>query len=800
MRELGVDEKVNRGREVLATTLASGRTNVTTVFSNLSKNVEKFREQRRSQDVTPQPNPDVITSPTSEGSPATESVSALTAATTTTSTVTPATPVAETVTRAGTYFSSWAAWAGEKKKAFVKPAITSPPPEPATDANEKSLPPDPPKKSFEESIFDARARAAYGGSDSPVMSPQRNSGSGFPLGAAKNLDEEKSVGLGIANLEPKNSSVPTTERPLPPKLDKDEPALPALPVEKEEDEKDIPLLTQTKAVLPVDEEERRSMPPSTPAKQVLAEEERMKTDMPSVTPAKSALPVEEEGGERSIPSPTPAKAVEEEEQSMSPPTSTEKAPMCGEEQMEMGMHLAAPVGSALSVEEEKIENVMLPPAPVKLALPIEEEDIPPPTPVKDEPKTVFPVVQEEALQVSLDIESSRNSGLPVEKPVESPVLEPESIESTQSLASALEVEIPTKTETDTAQPLASPAEKVESPKLVVRKRRVVAEPTQPSSPVLEKVERPLRPGRLAQTPFGPTIGVTSEISSVAEKSFRRSIPTFETAIGSIKSERVSPEPMKSPDYNKASPMEAISARAKSPESFMVGRHIRGESVTHTSPQETIIKPLSRAGTESATIGLKTSGESLRSTRFMRSESPVTSTGEPVLKPTRHTRNDSGSLSPVREPVREPVLRPIRHARTESGSMNSDNSVLRSVGHVRAESGSTGLDKVDREPILRPIRHARTESGSMNSDNDSVLRSVGHTRTDSGRMSPEKDSSLRSIGHIRSESGSTSPEKPALKPERIKSSIAERAKRFSQQEDPDAPKSSFAARRAMFEKK
>lgn len=788
MRELGVDEKVNRGREVLATTLASGRTNVTTVFSNLSKNVEKFREQRRSQDVTPQPSSEVITSPTSEGSPATESVTAPTA---TTSTATPAIPVAETVTRAGTYFSSWAAWAGEKKKAFVKPAITSPPPEPATDANEKSLPPDPPKKSFEESIFDARARAAYGGSDSPVMSPQRNSGSGFPLGAAKNLDEEKGVGLGIANLEPKNLPVLTTGQPLPPKLDKDEPALPALPAETGEDEKDIPLLTQTKVVVLVDKE-RRSMPPPTLAKQVLAEEERVKTDMPLVTPAKSTLPIEEEGEEMGVSSPTPAKAVEEEEQSMSPPTSTGKAPLCEEQQIETGMHLAAPAGSALSVEEEKIEKVMPPPEPVKSVLPIDEEDIPPPTPVKDEPKTAFPVVQD-VLQASLDTESSHNPGLPVEKPVESPVLDPESTESTQSLASALEVEIPTKTETDIAQPLASPVEKVESPKLVVRKRRVVAEPTQPSSPVLEKVERPLRPGRLAQTPFGPTIGVTSEISSVAEKIVRRSIPTFETAIGAIKSERVSPEPMKSPDYNKTSPMEAISARAKSPESFRVGRHIRGESVTHTSPQETIIKPLSRAGTESATIGLKTSGESLRSMRFTRSESPVTSTGEPVLKPTRHTRNDSGSLSPVREPV----LRPIRHARTESGSMNSDNSVLRSVGHVRVESGSTGLE---REPILRPIRHARTESGSMNSDKDSVLRSVDHTRTDSGRMSPEKDSSLRSIGHIRSESGSTSPEKPALKPERIKSSIAERAKRFSQQDDPDAPKSSFAARRAMFEKK
>lgn len=773
MRELGVDEKVNRGREVLATTLASGRTNVTTVFSNLSKNVEKFREQRRSQDVTPQLNPEVIASPTSEGSPAIEPTAVVTA-TTTTNVANSATPVAETVTRAGTYFSSWAAWAGEKRKAFVRPAILSPPQEPIIDTNEKSLPPDPPKKSFEESIFDARARAVYGSSGSPVMSPQGNSG--LPFSTTKNLDEENGVGLGIANLEPKNPPVPATERALSLKLDKAEPALPALPVEKEGDEKDMPLLTSGKAVqsAPAQEGEGLDIPPPTPPKPAPVNEDGM-TGIPSIIPAKSVM-LEEEG-----------------EQSTPPPKPKKSAPPDEEEKVSVDVPPAAPVESGLPVVEETEAVMPPPPALTESALPVKEENIPPLPPVKGEPKNVSPAVQKGVPQESPDMDPSLNSKLPVEKAAKSPVSEPESVESTQSPTPALEVAVPTKTEADISQPLASPAEDVESPRLVIRKRRVVAEPTQPSSPVLDKVERPLRPGRLAQTPFGPTIGGTSEISSVSEKLARRSIPTFETAIGSIKSERVSPEPMKSPDYNKTTPADIFSAREKSPEPFRVNRHVRGESTNQNSPQEPVIKPLSRAGTESATIGSKISGESLRSTRFMRSESPVTNTGEPVFKPTRHTRNESGSMSPAIEPA----LRPIRHARTESGSMSSDNSVLRSVG-VGVGSGGIGPD---REPVLRPIRHARTESGSMNSDKDTVLRSVGHTRTDSGRISPEKEPVLRSIGHIRSESGSTSPEKPAPKPERIKSSIAERAKRFSQQEDPsDAPKSSFAARRAMFEKK
>jgi len=49
MQELRLEEKVQNSKEALAKTLANGRVNVSTVFNNLSKNVEKFREQRKSQ-------------------------------------------------------------------------------------------------------------------------------------------------------------------------------------------------------------------------------------------------------------------------------------------------------------------------------------------------------------------------------------------------------------------------------------------------------------------------------------------------------------------------------------------------------------------------------------------------------------------------------------------------------------------------------------------------------------------------------------------------------------------------------
>ena len=49
VHELGLDEKVNAGKEAVAKTWATGRTNLSLAFINLSKNVEHYREQRRLQ-------------------------------------------------------------------------------------------------------------------------------------------------------------------------------------------------------------------------------------------------------------------------------------------------------------------------------------------------------------------------------------------------------------------------------------------------------------------------------------------------------------------------------------------------------------------------------------------------------------------------------------------------------------------------------------------------------------------------------------------------------------------------------
>lgn len=50
VQELHLDEKVTAGREAAAKALATGRSNISLAFMNIKGNVEKFREQRKSQD------------------------------------------------------------------------------------------------------------------------------------------------------------------------------------------------------------------------------------------------------------------------------------------------------------------------------------------------------------------------------------------------------------------------------------------------------------------------------------------------------------------------------------------------------------------------------------------------------------------------------------------------------------------------------------------------------------------------------------------------------------------------------
>jgi hypothetical protein len=49
VHELGLDEKVSAGKEAVAKTWATGRNNLSLAFTNLSKNVEHYREQRKLQ-------------------------------------------------------------------------------------------------------------------------------------------------------------------------------------------------------------------------------------------------------------------------------------------------------------------------------------------------------------------------------------------------------------------------------------------------------------------------------------------------------------------------------------------------------------------------------------------------------------------------------------------------------------------------------------------------------------------------------------------------------------------------------
>ncbi|KAI5779299.1 transport protein Avl9-domain-containing protein [Geopyxis carbonaria] len=130
VQELHLDEKVNAGKEAAAKALATGRNNLSLAFMNISKNVEKFREQRRLQEPTPSTTTAENTASENtapEKSPVIES-----------------TPASPTVSGASAYLSSWATWAGEKRKKFSQPTSqpASPPPEISTEPkNDQPKPP-----------------------------------------------------------------------------------------------------------------------------------------------------------------------------------------------------------------------------------------------------------------------------------------------------------------------------------------------------------------------------------------------------------------------------------------------------------------------------------------------------------------------------------------------------------------------------------------------------------------------------------------------------------------------------------
>ncbi|KAA8904152.1 transport protein Avl9-domain-containing protein, partial [Sphaerosporella brunnea] len=106
VHELGLDEKVSAGKEAVVKAVANGRNNLSLAFTNLSKNVEQYREQRRLQ--SQQQNP---TQSTENSTPGKSSVPS----------TAPTSPIStDAPSKASAYFSSWAYWAGEKKKKLTE--------------------------------------------------------------------------------------------------------------------------------------------------------------------------------------------------------------------------------------------------------------------------------------------------------------------------------------------------------------------------------------------------------------------------------------------------------------------------------------------------------------------------------------------------------------------------------------------------------------------------------------------------------------------------------------------------------
>lgn len=117
--------------------------------------------------------------------------------------------LADASSRAGAYFSSWATWAGEKRKKFAQNP-TSPVKSDGGDRPLPNPPPADPLGSFEEAIFDSRSRAVYA-SSSGRSSPQRASISSNAAPAnmvIKDLDKEKGIGLGIVDAGLQSPPVP----------------------------------------------------------------------------------------------------------------------------------------------------------------------------------------------------------------------------------------------------------------------------------------------------------------------------------------------------------------------------------------------------------------------------------------------------------------------------------------------------------------------------------------------------------------------------------------------------------------
>nr|POE94490.1 late secretory pathway protein avl9 [Quercus suber] len=138
--ELHLDERFSQTRDVVGRRLADGRTHVTSAFNKVWADIEVMREaqRRRVEEAkanAPSPPPAFPPPSSDPNSPSSH-----------------APPLASQ--KAGAYFSSWGAWAAEKRKSAWRASVAAPPPPPQPDSR---------LRSFELGKDDRRDRDLSGG-------------------------------------------------------------------------------------------------------------------------------------------------------------------------------------------------------------------------------------------------------------------------------------------------------------------------------------------------------------------------------------------------------------------------------------------------------------------------------------------------------------------------------------------------------------------------------------------------------------------------------------------------------------
>ncbi|TGZ77249.1 hypothetical protein EX30DRAFT_335775 [Ascodesmis nigricans] len=471
VQDLHLDEKVTASREAAAKALAAGRTNISTAFMNISKNVERFREQRRlqaEQDIVNQQPPAAPESPESTSSEKEKA------------TTTPSSPVvAEAQSKAGAYMSSWAQWAAEKRKNAWSGTAATTTETSTTEQPAEAATPAPAPAPAKPSLFSRWSRSSV---DLPAA------------------DKEKVRNTSSVDLqrETKWNNDPS-KLPASP-VDKD---LPISPVDKKLPEPPVKIAPSDSNDKPIPEipvpEEQSGIPE--PLKKFEPEPEPQPPKADDAVPQVDGSPEEAKVERRRSPSPSPPPSIKEIHE--------EPVPMI-EEPLPKVTPVAKPAvpaelaSRASTPSEDSFAPVSASePEPVSVPQPAPEPTRLPTPPAVPEPEwTPAPVIQE---PVEEPIEKPAEEPVeepfedliekPVERPVEEPVKEPvdESVE--KPIEKSIEKVIEKPVETPVEYPVPAPVEtSIEAPieASVKAPVEVTLEDARSPSPVIKTpVEQPI---------------------------------------------------------------------------------------------------------------------------------------------------------------------------------------------------------------------------------------------------------------------------------------------------------------------